>query len=178
MTIPAKPTDRELFCLKYLLGQGYFPDDVEAVKMATDKLKEKYVLVRLDESFFTELAEQLRILWPPGEKDGKYPWRDSVPNLAKRLETLWKLRRLERFTKDDCLRVARKYLAQFQDDRKYMCILNYFILKQNTITQPNGKKRLINQSKLADMLENDVMNLFEEMEESDIPELHFEEELV
>lgn len=40
-------------------------------------------------SFFEELAERLREMWPPGEKDGKYPWRDSVGNLARRLELLW-----------------------------------------------------------------------------------------
>ncbi len=38
------------------------------------------------ENFLRVVAKGLRELWPTGEKDGKWPWRDSVTNIEKRLE--------------------------------------------------------------------------------------------
>ena len=105
-------------------------------------------------SFYAELAEALRKLWPPGEKDGKWPWRDSVDNLTRRLKTLWDIRNLGERTIDECIMAAQRYLAQFQDNAKYMQTLKYFILKQDDIIDKNGKHKYINVSKFADLLES------------------------
>ena len=104
--------------------------------------------------FFIELAEGMRELWPPGEKDGKWPWRDSVGNLSRRLMHLWDVRKLGDHTIDECLTVSRRYLAQFEDNAKYMQTLKYFILKQDEIKCQNGRRKLIDKSVFADMLEN------------------------
>lgn len=119
---------------------------------------EKFSLVKDEnqQSFFEELAEGLRNLWPPGEKDGKYPWRDSVSNLSRRLEALWRDRQLKDFSIDDCLMVARRYLAQFEQSTKYMKTLKYFILKQDKLIAENGRITYTNSSLFADMLEGKV----------------------
>jgi hypothetical protein len=154
MTIPSSVCEQDLFCLNYLLNHGWFLDNKDEVERITKNLSSDFTIVRLEHSFFTELAEKLRALWPPGEKDGKYPWRDSVQNITKRLETLWTLRNLNGVTIDQCLTAARKYLANYNDNTKYMRILKYFILKQSTITESNGRRRLVNESMFADMLES------------------------
>ncbi len=106
--------------------------------------------------FLTAVATGLRNLWPQGEKGGKYPWRDSVPNLVKRLEFIWTERDLgDKYTVEDCLRAGRRYLSQFQDNMKYMQILKYFVFKQErSVSQKDGKITCIYSSKFADFLED------------------------
>ena len=106
-----------------------------------------------DDEFFTLLATKMRLLWPSGDKDNRYAWRDSVPNLKKRLETLWRVRNLRDYTIDDCLKICRKYLAKYETDTKYMQVLKYFILKQKEIVENDGRIRYLNSSRFADMLE-------------------------
>ena len=147
------------FCARYLRDHGISALDYSKIILALSPNDPTYTLVKQSGSnFFEELAEKLRELWPPGEKDGKYPWRDSVSNLSRRLRALW----AERFptvkdgtyTIDECLTVARKYLAQFEDNAKYMMTLKYFIMKQDKIVNKNGHAIIINKSVFADMLES------------------------
>ena len=149
-------SDTCLFCARYLSERGYTSKDYEDMVAHLGELKVDYNLVRKEPStFFTELAEKLRELWPPGEKEGKYPWRDSVPNLRKRLIELWVSRfNGKSYTIEQCLTVARKYLSNFQDDTRYMKVLKYFILKQKDIVDQNGKATHYDESILADMLES------------------------
>lgn len=171
MTIPPSFTEESLFCMKYLLDHGWFEDQRAEIESITEHLETDFTLVEVKSSFFTELASKLRELWPPGEKDGKYPWRDSVSNLAKRLQFLWTMRDMKDYTIDQCLTAARRYLAQFEDNVKYMRILKYFILKQSSIVDSKGGQKLVNQSLLADMLESSPEEAFE-------PELVFKGELI
>ena len=146
------------FCVGYLIGQGVSPKDYSVISKALSPKDPDFRLVKVAESsFFDRLAEKLRELWPPGDKDGKYPWRDSVGNLSRRLKLLWK----ERFpdfkenenSLEQCLTVARRYLAKYENDTKYMQTLKYFILKQEQIAKGNGHFVIINRSRFADMLE-------------------------
>ena len=139
---------------------------LQDVRQYVLKMQEK--LLKSNESYFVELATKLREMWPPGEKDGKYPWRDSVPNLVTRLQNLWIIRELKEYPIDFCLQVARRYLSKYENDAKYMCVLKYFILKQKHITQADGSLKYISDSKFADMLEGKeekdaVMNEIEQM---------------
>lgn len=152
-----KMTGETLFCIKYLLEHGVdssnFDDNVKLLE--TFDVPEYKLVKQESDTFFTELAEKLRELWPPGEKDGKYPWRDSVKNLTTRLKILWKERGLEKFhfNMTECLEVARRYLAQFENDTRYMKTLKYFIYKQSKIVAHDGKITYTFSSQFADMLE-------------------------
>lgn len=161
------------FCVRYLLNHGVnslsFTDVVNELgpnDVQFDLVRSGYTNYK---PFFEELAEKLRELWPAGEKDGKWPWRDSVGNLSRRLDTLWKDRDFKEKTIEECLMVARKYLAQFEDNAKYMQTLKYFILKQDKLVdKKTGRIRYINKSVFADMLEsNSVMEGWEDAFESD-----------
>ena len=146
------------FCVKYLLNQGINSTNFVKVQLQLSSDDADFNLVPVPSSqkdFFTELAEKMRELWPAGEKDGKYPWRDSVGNLSRRLQALWKDRGFGEKTVEECLTVARRYLAQFEDNAKYMQTLKYFILKQDSIVDKNtGRIKYINKSVFADMLES------------------------
>lgn len=159
------------FCVKYLLDHGVNALNFDDVASTISVSDQSYTLVPVGaKSFFDELAEKLRELWPPGDKDGKYAWRDSVSNLSKRLKTLWDDRlNGKQYTIDECLVAARKYLAQFEDNVKYMQTLKYFIMKQKSIVEKDGRIRYITESKFADILEgnselaamdewNDILN--------------------
>lgn len=112
------------------------------------------VIVNVGDDFFNTLAEKMRLLWPSGDKDSKYAWRESAPSLAKRLKTLWSVRNLGKFSIDDCLRVCRSYLSEYEHkDTKYMQIVKYFVLKQKEVVDKDGRIRYISNSRFADMLE-------------------------
>ena len=144
----------ELFCIKYLKERNLLSDD--DIKGMLDLLKEvdvNYKFVKVQPDFYHDLATELRKLWPAGEKDGKYPWRDSVNNLAARLEALWQIRQLGEYPIPVCLTVARRYLSNFENNAKYMKVLKYFILKQNKVVEANGHVKYMSESTFADMLE-------------------------
>ena len=139
---------------------------LQDVRQYVLKVQEK--ILKSNDNYFTELATRLREMWPPGTKDGKFAWRDSVDNLVTRLQNLWDIRDLKDYPIEFCLQVARRYLSKFENDTKYMCTLKYFILKQKHITQKDGSLKYISESKFADMLEGQdekdaVMNEIEQM---------------
>jgi len=145
------------FCVKYLLEHGISVADFEEVVSSLTGDENRYEIVPIyeqEQDFFDELAGKLRELWPPGEKNGKYPWRDSVANLSRRLKSLWDIRQLKNYSIEDCLAVARRYLAQFENDVRFMMVLKYFIMKQKSIVEKNGRERIITDSRFADMLES------------------------
>ena len=159
------------FCVRYLVNHGISAVEFSKVHLQLSNDDVDFNLVPVPGSqkdFFTELAEKMRELWPAGEKDGKWPWRDSVSNLSRRIQTLWKDRGFGEKTIDECLTVARRYLAQFEDNAKYMQTLKYFILKQEEIVDKStGRIKYINKSVFADMLESDtVMNEWGDVFES------------
>ena len=157
-------SEQVLFCVNFLRERGILAKQYSDIcKALKGKKPAEYKLVPVNESFFCKLAENLRDLWPPGDKevllDGKiqrYPWRDSVDNLAKRLEVLWTNRfKGKDFTMEQCLTAARQYLNDFQNSVKYMQLLKYFILKQGNFKDPgSGKTHYTYESKFADILES------------------------
>lgn len=124
-------------------------------------------LNRMPSDFFEQVAEGLRKLWPAGNKqvimpDGsikEYAWRDSVSNLVKRLEFIWKDRQFrDKYTVDNCMMAARRYLSQYENNTKYMQLLKYFVFKQGKLINKNGKAMHTYESKFADMLETNPID--------------------
>ena len=147
-------TNRDLFCARSLLDKGLLSqDELPKLAEAAAGYTGKFEMVEIKDDFFVELATQLRELWPAGDKDGKYSWRDSVPNLVKRLKTLWKSRNMKDYTLDECLEAARKYLVGFENNAKYMQTLKYFIFKNKQIIEKGGAFVTTFESKFADILE-------------------------
>ena len=155
-------TNRDLFCARSLLDKGLLSqDELPKLAEAAAGYTGKFEMVEIKDDFFVELATQLRELWPAGDKDGKYSWRDSVPNLVKRLKTLWKSRNMKDYTLDECLEAARKYLVGFENNAKYMQTLKYFIFKQQKLVGHDGKVKYTYKSSLVDMLESNPVDTSE-----------------
>lgn len=133
---------------------------------ADEKMREAYLQGFTDASvkcksdaFYKEAATKLRELWPTGEKDGKYAWRDSIPVLSKRIKFIWEENNLEdKYTIDDILRAGRIYLSRYQESTKYMQICKYFIFKQDKIVKKNGEITYSYKSTLCNILESNEMN--------------------
>lgn len=168
MTLQQKETqDRVRFCVKYLLEHGIDDGDkFSAISQSLPQDAPEFDFVQTSTiDYFAELAIKLRELWPAGEKDGKWPWRDSVANTTNRLRSLWKERKLEHYPIDMCLEVANRYLAEFRNDTRYMRILKYFIMKQKPVYYDRkGMGHVGIESIFADMLQGKT----ESERESDI----------
>lgn len=148
--------DKKLFCVRYLANSGV---DTAQYETLLNSIKQKpvveYALIRQDHSFFTQVAMGLRDLWPPGNKEGKWAWRESVPALTDRLKFIWREHEVsEDYTVDDCLEAGRKYLARFENEStKYMQILKYFIFKQKQAgIDKNGIYKMTYESTLLNLL--------------------------
>lgn len=151
LSIKMTVTDEVRFCVKYLKDQGIGLKEIAELYKDIHKFRKNYRLVEVKADFFNELAEGLRELWPPGNKSGKYPWRDSKETIAARLQLLWSVRELPDVTVDYCLSVARRYVNGFKDDTTFMRTLKYYIIKTtNTIEGSTRKKQY--DSPFADML--------------------------
>lgn len=84
---------------------------------------------------YLNLAENLRKLWPAGNKTPNCPWRDSAKDIAKLLEKVLSDNNLTGVSDEDIMRVSRVYVndERFATDRKYMRALRYYICKQKII---------------------------------------------
>lgn len=126
--------DKIRFCVRYLLANGVDSSRFSEIAASLPvKPEGSYLLLKQkDDSFFTEIATGLRSLWPAGNKDGKWPWRESVSTLVERLKFMWEKFALDdKYSVEDCLEAGRKYIAKYEhSSTKYMQVLKYFIFKQ------------------------------------------------
>lgn len=82
----------------------------------------------------TELATQLRELFPKGRKAGtNYMWRDSLPMIVQKLNALKKKCKDDgiSFTNEEAIDATKRYIDSFNGDYTYMQLLKYFILKRD-----------------------------------------------
>ena len=149
-------TEEVKFCADFLKKKGLTPEEVEELMNLASDIDADFELIRVQCNDWISLATKMRELWPQGEKDGKWPWRDSAENIAKRLEFIWAKRfRGKEMDEEQCLSVARRYIAHFQDDMRYMKVLKYFIFKRkdNGMRNKDGSIRYEYESIFCDMLE-------------------------
>ena len=149
-------TEEVKFCADFLKKKGLTPEEVEEVMNLASDINSDFELIKVQCNDWIGLATKMRELWPHGEKEGKWPWRDSAENIAKRLEFIWAKRfRGKEMDEEQCLSVARRYIAHFQNDMRYMKVLKYFIFKRkdNGIRNKDGSIRYEYESTFCDMLE-------------------------
>lgn len=104
---------------------------------------------------FTELAKEVRELYPKGRKEGtNYMWRDSVTEIARRFKIL-ATRYQYSFTKEQVLEATKQYIQSFNGNYTKMRLLKYFIFK--TGRDADGNTTFT--SELMALLENDERNV-------------------
>ena len=92
------------------------------------------------------LAERLMTIFPQGKKPGTpYYWKCNKREVALRLKSFFKLYGVK-YTEEEILGAAHKYVNSFNGDYRFMRLLKYFIWKKD-----NGEEI----SELATCIEND-----------------------
>ena len=126
------------FCARFLKNNGITSGIryMQLLDMLEDDEPE-FIMTRIGkktDGFFDDLAVRLNDMWPDGEKvteRGRYRWRDTIQNTKTRLVSLWSARNLKTQDLNTVLSVARVYLSNFGEDRKYMKTLRHWILEKD-----------------------------------------------
>ena len=110
--------------------------------VVSDKVKDLVSTISIDsdknvidkDSEFTDLATELRGIYPAGRKDGTtYMWRGTTTEVAKKLKTLV-VKYGFTINREDVIKATKEYVSSFNGNYKYMQLLKYFILKTDRST--------------------------------------------
>lgn len=126
--------------------------------VVSDKVKDLISTISIDsdknvidkDSEFTELATELREIYPAGRKDGTtYMWRGTTAEVAKKLKTLV-VKYGFTINKEDVIKATKEYVSSFNENYRYMQLLKYFILK--SVKDADGNVDI--KSELMSFIEN------------------------
>lgn len=124
----------------------------------SDKIKDLISTISIDsdkniidkDAEFTELATELRDLYPAGRKDGTtYMWRGTTAEVAKKLKTLV-VKYGYTLNKETVINATKEYVNSFNGNYRYMQLLKYFILKSTRDADGNVEIK----SELMSLIEN------------------------
>ena len=126
--------------------------------VVSDKVKDLVSTISIDsdknvidkDSEVTELATELREIYPAGRKDGTtYMWRGTTAEVAKKLKTLV-VKYGFTINREDVIKATKEYVSSFNGNYKYMQLLKYFILK--SVRDADGNVDI--KSELMSLIEN------------------------
>lgn len=103
-----------------------------------------------------QLATRLKEIFPKGKKDGtNYYWADGVALIVRRLKLFFK-KYGNKFTDEQIIQAAEKYVQGFNGNYQYMRLLKYFIFKEKIGAngEVEGDSELINYIENAGQEEN------------------------
>lgn len=136
--------DKDLFSSGKLVISDKVKDLVSTISIESDKN------VIDKDSEFTELATELREIYPAGRKDGTtYMWRGTTAEVAKKLKTLV-VKYGYTINREDVLKATKEYVNSFNGNYRYMQLLKYFILK--SVKDADGNVDI--KSELMSLIEN------------------------
>ena len=136
--------DKDLFSSGKLVISDKVKDLVSTIPIESDKN------VIDKDSEFTELATELREIYPAGRKDGTtYMWRGTTAEVATKLKTLV-VKYGYTINKEDVLKATKEYVNSFNGNYRYMQLLKYFILK--SVKDADGNVDI--KSELMSLIEN------------------------
>ena len=136
--------DKDLFSSGKLVISDKVKDLLSTISIESDKN------VIDKDSEFTELATELREIYPAGRKDGTtYMWRGTTAEVAKKLKTLV-VKYGYTINREDVLKATKEYVNSFNGNYRYMQLLKYFILK--SVRDADGNVDI--KSELMSLIEN------------------------
>ena len=103
-----------------------------------------------------QLATRLKEIFPKGKKDGtNYYWADGVALIVRRLKLFFR-KYGNKFTDEQIIQAAEKYVKGFNGSYQYMRLLKYFIFKEKVGAngEVEGDSELINYIENAGQEEN------------------------
>lgn len=143
-----------------LVAKGFADKDLfsSGKLVISDKVKDLISTISIDsdknvidkDSEFTELAAELREIYPAGRKDGTtYMWRGTTAEVAKKLKTLV-VKYGFVINKESVIKATKEYVNSFNGNYRYMQLLKYFILK--SVKDADGNVDI--RSELMSIIEN------------------------
>ena len=143
-----------------LVAKGFADKDLfsSGTLVISDKVKDLISTISIDsdknvidkDSEFTELATELREIYPAGRKDGTtYMWRGTTAEVAKKLKTLV-VKYGFVINKESVIKATKEYVNSFNGNYRYMQLLKYFILK--SVKDADGNVDI--KSELMSIIEN------------------------
>ena len=143
-----------------LVAKGFADKDLfsSGKLVISDKVKDLISTISIDsdknvidkDSEFTELATELREIYPAGRKDGTtYMWRGTTAEVAKKLKTLV-VKYGFVINKENVIKATKEYVNSFNGNYRYMQLLKYFILK--SVKDADGNVDI--KSELMSIIEN------------------------
>lgn len=143
-----------------LVAKGFADKDLfsSGKLVISDKVKDLISTISIDsdknvidkDSEFTELATELREIYPAGRKDGTtYMWRGTTAEVAKKLKTLV-VKYGFVINKESVIKATKEYVNSFNGNYRYMQLLKYFILK--SVKDADGNVDI--KSELMSIIEN------------------------
>ena len=103
-----------------------------------------------------QLATRLKEIFPKGKKDGtNYYWTEGVALIVRRLKLFFR-KYGNKFTDEQIIQAAEKYVQGFNGSYRYMRLLKYFIFKEEVGAngEVEGSSELINYIENAGQEEN------------------------
>ena len=103
-----------------------------------------------------QLATRLKEIFPKGKKDGtNYYWTEGVALIVRRLKLFFR-KYGNKFTDEQIIQAAEKYVQGFNGNYQYMRLLKYFIFKEEVGAngEVEGGSELINYIENAGQEEN------------------------
>lgn len=136
--------DKDLFSSGKLVISDKVKDLISTISIDSDKN------VIDKDSEFTELATELREIYPAGRKDGTtYMWRGTTAEVAKKLKTLV-VKYGYTLDREKVVKATKDYISSFNGNYRYMQLLKYFILK--SVKDADGNTEV--KSELMSLIEN------------------------
>lgn len=106
------------------------------------------------ETEILELADNLMKVFPTGRKEGTASyWRGNRKEIKERLQKFFKLYG-NKYSSEEILDAARRYVGFFNGQYTYMRVLKYFIWKSDKKIDEEGKGYVEEVSDLATFIEN------------------------
>jgi hypothetical protein len=132
----------DFFVEKY--GSSAYFVDAEWLKSTQKKDEEKRLL---------NLAEKLRKCFPEGKMPGTaYYYRCNNREVFLKLKKFFT--QYGDYTDEEIVDATKRFVASYQGNYRYLPLAKYFISKNKTITDEDGKNHITEVSLLATYLEN------------------------
>lgn len=110
--------------------------------------------VKDNDQHLEELARKLMAIFPNGKKpETSLYWKGNTKDTKLRLKKFFKLYG-NKFSDDELINAATKYVESFNGNYQYMRVLKYFIWKDERKMDSEGKMYIEEVSELASFMEN------------------------
>lgn len=106
-----------------------------------------------DDNRLSALADKMRECFPKGKMPGtSYYYRCNTLEVKRKLKKFFL--QYGQYSDKDVLDATKRYIASFNGNYKYLPLIKYFISKNKKVADEDGEIHVVEQSPLADYLEN------------------------